>query len=178
MRTLKRELLLVAAVGTTLCACTQVEPREWIQLGQARQPVLTVTDRGNPAEACAGSCGSVIAAGAAVMTPGILQSRELRISYTATGGRLTLRLARYSARSAGSSPLCKAPDPGDRVNIRIHQDGRLVFDATLSRLAADPGVELRTAKSSLVRLTYGLDGSAGNAYMGCRSTADLVWVVS
>jgi hypothetical protein len=176
MRSVKVGAVTVAALGAVVCASTQVEAKGWAAFTHTGQPVITVADAtGDAAQSCATGCAPAISTESAIMVPGVLQTKKLKVSYNGSGGRLAIRLGRYSAKAADSSPLCRAADPADKIDLRIEQDGRLVFDGTLSEFAGVAGAELSTSRDSVVTFTYGLDGSAGNAYMGCRSAADLVW---
>ncbi len=115
---------------------------------------------------------------------GPANAMRVRISYQ--GGKpaaaLGVYVANFTARTPGSAAICTAPDPTDKLNVRLAQGSTVVYDGTLSELArehAGPAGSLQLRpQSSTFTIAVSLDPTAGNSYMGCVSTADLVWIAS
>jgi hypothetical protein len=95
-------------------------------------------------------------------------------------GQVGIFLTNFNSRSAASAPTCTAPDPADRINFTIITDSGPVYQGTLNDFAsqhasAATALQLGNTGSQKIVFEAGLDSSAGNAYMGCRSTADFNW---
>lgn len=102
------------------------------------------------------------------------------------GGRpasfLGLFVNNFSSRNARSQPACTAPDPASRLDLSIKEDSRLLYQGTLAAFARDhgsaPSALQAAGDSGRFTIAVGLDEIADNSYMGCVSTADLVWTAS
>ena len=102
------------------------------------------------------------------------------------GGRpasfLGLFVGNFSSRSASSRPGCTAPDPASRLDLSISQDSRPLYLGTLSAFARDhgsaPSALPAAGDSGRFTIAVALDANADNSYMGCVSSADLVWTAS
>jgi hypothetical protein len=77
---------------------------------------------------------------------------------------------------------CAAADPAEKLDLTITQDGRLLYQGTLRQLTASHGAASDAlpvhGDRGRFRIAVALDPSADNRYMGCVSTADLVWIAS
>jgi hypothetical protein len=115
------------------------------------------------------------------MTPGWVQSRSVTVSrHGGPADEVGLYVTSFNPRSPESSHLCTAPDPADRVNLTINTRQETVYEGTLSDFArrhasAESALRLHHVTTEVVTFTVGLHSSAGNSYMGCRSTANLTW---
>lgn len=77
---------------------------------------------------------------------------------------------------------CAGVNPAAKLDLTVSQDGVLLYSGTLAGFAAEHGSapDALPARGDSGRFTIAvaLDGSADNRYMGCSSTADLVWIAS
>jgi hypothetical protein len=110
-------------------------------------------------------------------------AREVDVTWH--GGHATslgLYVDNFSSRDARSQPACTAADPADRLDLAVSQDGTLLYEGTLARFARDHGTAAGAldahGDSGRFRIAVALDRAAGNSYMGCVSTAGLVWIAS
>jgi len=95
---------------------------------------------------------------------------------------LGLYVDNFSSRNSRSQAGCTAPDPASRLDLTVTQDGRAIYEGTLSDFAQNHGsatTALRArGESGRFTIAVSLDSAADNSYMGCVSTADLVWIAS
>jgi hypothetical protein len=93
-----------------------------------------------------------------------------------------LYLDNFTRHDARSQPGCTAADPTDKLNLVVAQDGSVLYQGTLSSFQREHGTApdaLRLRGSSgRFTISVAMDLSANNAYMGCVSTTDLVWIAS
>lgn len=152
---------------------------------------LTMTNISGQAGDCrtpaSGGICAPLFTGDTLLVPGRQIERRVAIGYH--GGRPTRRFGVYATdfhtRSAASAPYCTAPDPADKLDLVIREDGQTIYDGTLATFAAahdSPRAALPVGggrwtdgRHSTFTLAVSLDPAAGNAYMGCVSTAGLAW---
>ncbi|MCS7003449.1 MAG: hypothetical protein NZ518_11425, partial [Dehalococcoidia bacterium] len=139
------------------------------------------------------ACGAIFPIGATNFRPGAEETRGVLIANR--GGAAPtfgLYVANFVARSPQSAATCVAPDPADRITLRIVVGDIVVYprggDAgTLAEFAARHGhvssplwapatPQWQTDQSAIVTIRVGLDRTADNRYQGCVTTADLWWV--
>ena len=110
---------------------------------------------------------------------------ERSVTVTWHGGRASefaLYVDHFTSHDARSQPRCAAEDPAGKLDLRVDQDGVLLYQGTLGDFqrahgTASDGLRLR-GDSGRFTIAVALDRSADNAYMGCVSSADLVWIAS
>jgi hypothetical protein len=175
-----------AAIGAAILAGTA-------QAGFVTTPA-TLTQPGPGCSQAASSqvCGNLFAAGASLVPGGAATSRTVTLTYSgsAASGAAGLYLQGFQTRTAASAPTCTAIDPAAKLDLTVAENGRTLYEGTLSDFAAihsDPAGRLVLAGATgrddhfnpgdrvAVTLSIALDRSAGNAYMGCASTTDFVW---
>jgi hypothetical protein len=174
---LVRNLVLITIVSAlaVTTAATQASAAA-IPSFERAAPQLSVTG--------AGGSDQIFPSGAA-LAPGEVATGSVQFArhHGLSNHRLGLYVSRYSSRAEASSALCTAADPADKVVLTIRSDSGAIYDGTLSDFAAKHGsassaLTLRDVTKETVTFTMLLDQSSGNAYMGCRSTADLTWRIS
>lgn len=124
--------------------------------------------------------------GSGILFPGgPAVERSLTVTWHGNGhaaSALGLYVANFTSHDPRSQPGCTAADPADRLDLSVSQDGTLLYTGSLSDLARDHGSATDTllarGDSGLFKIAVSLDRAAGNGYMGCVSTADLVWTAS
>lgn len=120
-----------------------------------------------------------ITAGGGLLYPGGPAVTETA-SIASHGGRLAMYVAALTPRRPDSSSLCTALDPAQDLDVSVSADSQLLYRGALSLLARQHGeretaLEVPAGATNLT-IQVGLDAGAGDAYMGCRSSASLTWV--
>lgn len=115
-----------------------------------------------------------------MLAPGKMAVRSVMVGNTSG---VAIFLSNFKSRGADSAPTCTAPDPADRINLTIITDGNPAYQGTLTDFAsrhasAQNALHLGGPGTQTIIFKAGLDWQAGNAYMGCRSTADFNWRVA
>jgi hypothetical protein len=155
-------------------------------------PTLTQSGPGCTQSASSQVCGSLFGAGAPLVPggPGTTRTVTLTYSGSAASSAAGLYLQGFQTRTASSASTCTAADPATKLDLTVKENGRTVYQGTLSDFAAlhstsagrlvlagatgqddhfNPGDRVA------VTLAVALDRSAGNADMGCVSATDFVW---
>jgi hypothetical protein len=138
-----------------------------------------VTQPPSLAVSSAGGSGPLFTADT-MLAPGKMAVRSVMV---AKSGGVAIFLTNFNTRSADSAPTCTAPDPADRIDLTIITDSGPVYEGTLTDFAsrhasAQSAFHIGAAGTQTIVFRSGLDSGAGNAYMGCRSTADFNWTVA
>lgn len=114
--------------------------------------------------------------------PAVERSLSVTWHGSRPAGRLGLYVNNFSSRSLRSQAGCTATDPASMLDLRVTQDGRPLYDGTLSDFAQNhgsaPDALPGRGESGRFTIAVALDEAADNGYMGCVSTADLVWIAS
>ena len=110
---------------------------------------------------------------------------ERSVTVTYHGGHASafgLYLDQFTSREARSQPGCTTADPADKLDLAITQDGRLLYQGTLSSFHREHGTAPDAlplhGDSGRFTISVAMERSADNSYMGCVSTTDLVWIAS
>jgi hypothetical protein len=110
---------------------------------------------------------------------------ERSVTVTWHGGHPSafgLYVDKFSSHDARSQPGCTTADPADKLNLLVAQDGNLLYQGTLSSFHREHGTAPDAlhlhGHSGRFTISVAMDLSADNAYMGCVSTTDLVWVAA
>jgi hypothetical protein len=138
-----------------------------------------VTQPPSVAVANAGGKGPLFTADT-MLTPGNMAVRSVTV---AKSGGVSVFLTNFNTRSVDSAPTCTAPDPANMINLTITTDSGPAYQGTLTDFAsrhasAQSALQLGAGGTRTIVFKSGLDSRAGNAYMGCRSTADFNWKVA
>jgi hypothetical protein len=162
-------------------------------LGLAQGTIGLTNVAGRAGDCAAPTRASVCAAlfdGTSPLFPGgPAQVKQVRIAYS--GDRpahsLGLYLDHFASRAPASQAMCRAADPADALDIRVAEGDQVLYEGPLSDLATVHGAPQSMldlpgpwsgGQPHTFSISVVLDGAAGNAYMGCVSTADFVWLAS
>jgi hypothetical protein len=89
---------------------------------------------------------------------------------------------KFTSRDVRSQPGCTTLDPTDKLDLTVTQDGRLLYQGTLSSFHREHGSAPDAlplhGDSGRFTISVAMEQSADNSYMGCVSTTDLVWIAS
>lgn len=155
-------------------------------------------------ETTSGACATLFSAGTTSLAPGGPDaSNTVTVTYkgTLTTSAFVVYAGAYTSKSAGSSALCTAPNPGSQLQLQIKQGAAIVFPtpaqggtyAPLDYFATTytspaSGLSLKggnngsgsagtwtTNDSSVFTISLNLPANTSNAYQGCQSTFELAW---
>jgi hypothetical protein len=122
--------------------------------------------------------------GSGVLFPGG-PAVERSVTVTYHGGHASgfgLYLDQFTSRDGRSQPGCTTADPADKLDLAVSQDGRLLYQGTLSDFHREHGTAPDAlplhGDSGRFTISVAMERSADNTYMGCVSTTDLVWIAS
>jgi hypothetical protein len=130
------------------------------------------------------ACATLFDGSASLFPGGPAIERSLTVTWHGNGHAASafgLYVGNFTSHN-GRSAACAAADPAARLDLSVSQDGTLLYTGTLSEFARDhgsaPNALLAHGDSGRFSIAVSLDRAADNTYMGCVSTADLVWTAS
>jgi hypothetical protein len=131
------------------------------------------------------ACATLFDGSARLFPGGPAIERSVTVTWHGNGhaaSAFNLYLGNFASHDARSQPGCTAPDPAARLDLSVSQDGTLLYEGTLAGFARDHGSALTAlpvnGDGGRFSIAVALDRAADNSYMGCVSTADLVWTAT
>ena len=131
------------------------------------------------------ACATLFDGSAGLFPGGPAIERSLTVTWHGNGHAASafgLFVDNFTSHDARSQAGCTAADPAARLDLSVSQDGTVLYAGTLSEFARDHGSAPHALPaqrdSGRFSIAVSLDRAADNSYMGCVSTADLVWTAS
>ncbi len=150
--------------------------------GLASEGGVGLTDvSGGPGDCAApvrqAACATLFDGSEVLFPGGPAVERSLTVAWHGGGPAASLGL--YANRL---STRCAAVNPAEKLDLTVRQDGSLLYQGTLAGFAQEhgdaPNALVAHGDSGRFTIAVALDRLADNRYMGCSSTADLVWIAS